>query len=992
MQFIEEKIDVIIKKLEEFLTKNIKAVSFEYANAPEYKKSNTPLQDAEWKRYESGTMLCGVDTHYWFRFQIDAIAPKQNKELRLCIKTGREGQWDATNPQGIIYLNGVTTQGLDANHCTVSLEYGKSYDVLIYYYTGMIKDNACAVSITLEECDIEVEKLYYDLSVPYKVMKALSPNDSNHTVIKNAINHAVMMLDLRKPYSDEYYESVKNTLDFMDKEFYQKECGKNPISMSCIGQTHIDIAWFWTVMQTREKAQRSFATAINLMNKYDEYKFMSSQPLLYQFVKENDPLLYEKIKERIKEGRWEVEGGMWIEPDVNLSSGESLIRQIYHGKKFMRDEFGVESHILWLPDCFGFTAALPQILIKSGIDRFFTTKMVWNETNKMPHSLFMWRGIDGSEIFTSIDFNNDYKIDPQNVLNACENFKDKELTNNRFLIFGWGDGGGGPSRQQLEYQRRLEKGIPGMPKLVIESANNYFDKVEADFAKNTKELCDLPKWSGELYLELHRGTYTFMSESKRFNRKCEIELMETEGLSVWNMIINNNPYPQTELKKALLVIMLNQFHDILPGSAVKEVYDISYAEYTETLNKLETIKENTLCQLAHNIKTDGGVLVYNPTSFVQSGTVHLGENTYFADNIPAFGWKVIGKNEDLGITVLENIIENDVVRVVFDDKYEIASLYDKELGREIVDCGKTINRLCVYEDYPKNWDAWDISTYYKQKMWKVDDVQSVEQTADGLEIRRKYGNSDIVQRIKLCRGSKRIDFATTVDWHEDHVLLRAEFPVNINANTARYDIQFGYKEFPTHQNTSWDESRFEVCAHKWVDLSEGNYGVSLMSDCKYGYNAQENILGISLLKAATWPNEDPDTGIHAFTYSLYPHKGDITEGNVYKTAYQLNMPLIAVEIGKNNGTLPECTSMIFSDKQNVIIETIKKAEEGNTIIVRLYEAHNCKENVTITTGFDFKEAYICDLMENCLQKLECNGRNITINIKNFEIVTLKLVK
>jgi len=992
MQFVKDKIEVLTKKLKSLSEQKLSPVEFEYVYVPEYKKENKPPQNADWKKYIPLTMLGGVDQHYWFRFNLPKVEKKDGKELRLYVRTGKEGQWDATNPQGIVYLNGKTTQGLDTNHYWVSLEYDKDYDVLIYYYTGMAKNCNCAIEIELVEADTQVEQLYYDLQVPLEVLDLLSQDNENYTKILNALNRTVLLLDLRHPYSEEFNASIDKAREYILKEFYEKECGKGNIIANCIGHTHIDVAWFWTVMQTKEKAQRSFSTVINMMKRFDNYNFMSSQPQLYQYVKENDPELYNEIKQRAKEGRWDVEGAMWLEPDINLSSGESWIRQIYRGKKFMSDEFGVESRIAWLPDIFGFSASFPQVLKKSGVDRFYTTKFIWNETNTMPHDIFMWKGIDGTEVFACLDFGNHFKVTPQMVYEGCcQAFKDKELTDNRLFIYGWCDGGGGPSVEQIEYKNRMEYGIPGLPKIVPTSTNEYFDKAEADFKKNTEELRDIPKWAGELYLELHRGTYTFMSESKRYNRKSEFGLMQAEGLSVWDMIINKEAYPKEKLDDAWSVILLNQFHDILPGSAIKEVYDTSYAEYEEATKNLNAITEDKINRIAQSINTEGGIFVYNPTSFEANGLVTVDGTDYYVENIPAHGWKVVKEDTNKDIKVSEKVLENDVIRVTFNDKYEIVSVYDKECGREVVEKGKTANNLCIYEDIPVLYDAWDVFEYYKQKKWIIDDVQSAELLDDGIKIRRKYGNSEFEQIIKLYRNSKRIDFITTADWHEDHVLLRAEFPVDINANVANYDIQFGYIDRPTHKNTSWDESKFEVWGHKWADLSEGDYGVSLLSDSKYGYNAYENLIGISLLKAATWPNPDPDSGLHKFTYSFYPHKSDFRCGGTQKEAYMLNQPLVGKKVEKQNGILPDSYSMISADKENVVIETVKKSEEGNDIIVRLYDSYNSKTKAEIKAGFDFKEVYLCDMMENNLQKLEVDGKNVKLDIRNFEVITLKFV-
>ncbi len=746
--------------------------------------------------------------------------------------------------------------------------------------------------------------------------------------------------------------------------------------------------------QTREKAERSFATVLNLMRQYPEYKFMSSQPQLYQHVKEANPDLYRQIKERVTEGRWEVEGAMWLEADCNLTGGESLVRQILYGKRFMKEEFGVESRMLWLPDVFGYNAALPQILRKSGVDRFFTSKIAWNETDTMPHDIFLWKGLDGTEIFTSFIESYVGMLQPDYVLKRTwEIFKDKSLSDRSLLTFGYGDGGGGATAEMLENYRRMQYGIPGLPKLEMETATAYYDKIEADFYRNTKELRRTPKWDGELYLEMHRGTYTSIAKNKRNNRKSELLYQEAETLSVTDMVINRGTYDSETLHKNQLNILLNQFHDIIPGSSIKEVYDITDVEYARILKEGRAIVDEKLDAIAKNLATDGGILVYNPTAYTRSDYVRVNGKTYHAEDVPAHGYRVIADLPTARTSkVGDHCIENDRLRVLFDKSYQIVSVYDKEADREVIVDGTAANRLEVYEDYPRTFDAWEITDYYKQKMWLCDDVSEVTPIENGYRVVRKYQKSTICQDIVLKPESKRIDFVTEVDWQEDHVLLKAAFPLDIRTTEATYEVQFGHLARPTHQNTSWDAAKFEVCGHKWGDLSETGYGVSLLNDCKYGYSAEENVLSLSLLKAATYPNPDADRGKHTFTYALYPHIGGLTQGGTVQEGYHLNMPLEAMAVSASNGSLPAVYSLVSCDAENICVETVKKAEDDDSIIVRLYDSYNQKSRPTLTFGFDFQEAYLCNLMEENEKKLEFDGRKLQLPVQNFEIVTIKLVR
>lgn len=994
MDFIAEKIKTTLAKLDTLCQEKLADIEFDCYDCDGYKENNTPpaLTEAGWRRFGVGERLKGVDEHFWFHFVIDPVEPRANKELIFQMKTGREGNWDATNPQGTVYMNGKCVQALDTNHTWIALEYGQRYDVYIYFYTGMI-GGYFEVMPMLMLRDTPVYDLAFDVRVPYECMKMLQEGSYDYIITRDALDKALMRLDLRDVFSPEFYESVKATSDYLREEFYGSVCGKSEAVVNCIGHTHIDVAWLWTVAQTREKAERSFSTVLNLMRRYPEYKFMSSQPQLYQHVKEVNPELYDEIKERVAEGRWEVEGAMWLEADCNLISGESFVRQILHGKRFMMKEFGVDSKVLWLPDVFGYSAALPQILKKSGVDKFFTTKISWNESNKMPNDTFIWKGIDGTEIFTHFIDTYVCKIDPSRVLTTWRNYKNKSLTNKTLLTAGYGDGGGGTSAEMLEYQRRLASGIPGMPRTEFKTAGEFLNDIEKDFYKNTEELRNIPKWDGELYLEMHRGTYTSIAKNKKNNRISELRTQEAETLSVADMMLLGGKYESETFEKNQINILLNQFHDIIPGSSIKEVYDVTDSEYARIIGDAKRIIGEKLTAIAENINTDGGVLVYNPAPYEMTDFVEADGKLYYAEKVPAHGYKVIANAPvEYGVKVGDKFIENDVVKVTFDDKYQIISVYDKALKREVISAGDVANRLEVYEDYPREYDAWEITNYYKQKMWICDDVSGVEALSNGFRITRKYGKSTIKQDIVLRGGSKRVDFVTEIDWHEDHVLLKAAFPLDIRTTYATYDVQFGNLERPTHMNTSWDAAKFEVCGHKWADMSEYDYGVSLLNDCKYGYSAYENVLKLTLLKAATYPNPEADREVHHFTYSIYPHEGDFRVGKTVKEGYLLNMPMTAATIGKTSGKLSDNFSLVSCDCENVVVETVKKAEDDDGIIVRMFDCYNKKSEATVELGFDFSKAYICDLMENVIEEIKADGRKITVPVKNYEIVSLKLVK
>ncbi len=1007
MIFLEEKVRIICEKLDEMREKELYVLNgFSYTPCG-YKTENTPPAETEWTLLEQGHRFCGRDAHYWIKGAFDTPAAQEGKQICLQIKTGRDGDWDALNPQCIVYLNGEIAQGMDINHTQVLLEDGRHYEITVYFYLGMTD---CMVDFipSLVEVDQKIEKTYYDFRVPYDSAMCFDRNSDGYVEIIKKLDMAANLLDFKEKYSPAFYASLDAACAFLDRELYNKD-NKTDAIVTCIGHTHIDVAWLWTVAQTREKAQRSFATVLKLMEQYPEYKFMSSQPQLYQHVKEEAPALYEKIKQAVRDGRWEVEGAMWLEADCNLSSGESLVRQILHGKRFMRQEFGVDSKVLWLPDVFGYSAALPQILKKSGVDKFVTSKISWNEFNKLPYDTFLWEGIDGTDIFTYFLSARDYEkycendtgttyvgyIRPKQVLGTWKRYQQKEYNDQVIITFGYGDGGGGPTKDMLEQQRRLAKGIPYMPKTEIGFAGDFLNKVEKNFMDNARNLRKLPKWVGELYLELHRGTYTSIAKNKKNNRKSELGCQKAEALCIADKLLLGGEYPQAEINRAWENILLNQFHDIIPGSSIKEVYDATDIEYAALLKQAGEIADKAMQNLVRNVKTDGGMFVYNANSFVCSGVVDCGGKKQFVEGVPAMGYKVVaaGKAENT-IRVSQREAENRFYQIKLDNCGNIISLYDKEFDREVVKAGAKFNELQVFEDFPKCYDAWEITEYYKQKMTPVDKLVSVETVDEGaragLKIVKEFLNSTVTQTMYLYEDMRNIDFETVIDWKEDHMLLKAMFPADIHASEATYEIQFGHLKRPTHSNTSWDRARFEVCAHKWADIAEDGYGLSILNDCKYGYGAEGSTLSLSLLKCATYPNPAADKEIHRFTYTVYPHGGDFKAGGTVQAAYLLNQPMTAVAVGAQDGKLPQTYSLVKADKENIIVETVKKAEDTDDVIVRLYEAYGRRGSVTLEFGFDVREVYICDLMENELEKVTVQNNAVTVPVKNFEIITLKL--
>jgi len=951
----------------------------------------------------------GYDSHFIVKREIEIPSPCEGNEIVIRIKTGREGQWDSLNPQFILYVDNEMIQGMDVNHTESIITPGK-HDILIYGYTGIRKD-AQRFPLNIDICEIDkvCEKVWYDIKIAHECYQNMNQYSVEKANIYGNLEYTMNMIDLSEPGSDSFKKSLVSASLYMDENIF---CGtKSNVEVYQIGHTHIDVAWLWTLAQTEEKAQRSFATVIKFMEQYPQYIFMSSQPQLYKYVKDYAPALYDKIKKAIKDGRWEPEGAMWLEADCNITSGESFIRQIIHGKDFFKNEFGVDSHVLWLPDVFGYSAALPQILNKCGVDTFVTSKIGWNETNKMPYDAFMWQGIDGTEIFTYFmtacnkrgEYNTQWMSTyvastvPSMAVGAWERFQQKEYSNKALVTYGRGDGGGGPTKDDLEYAKRLTKGVDGIPQYKLRKSEEFLRKLRCDFDKNSEMLGKKPKWVGELYLEFHRGTYTSIAKLKKQMRKSEILLRENEALASTANVLLGLPYPKKDLYEKWETVCLNQFHDILPGSSIFQVYEDSDKQMNEVLSYGKGLKNEILNDIASKLSKDNGIIVYNPTSFTASGIAEINGKKIIASDVPAYGWKTVPNTTVVNDVIIgDKNLENAFYKITFDSNGNICSLIDKRQNKEYVQYGEVINRLQVFEDYPREYDAWELTDYYKQKVTNLDYVTSIEQIeneiAKGFKIVRNYLDSVITQKIWIYSGNEidRIDVENEIDWKESHKIIKASFPVNVHASEATYEIQFGNVKRPTHENTSWDAAKFEVCAHKYADISDNSCGFALLNDCKYGHSCEGNNLKLTLLKCATYPNPEADKHFHTFTYSIYPHAGNFESSNVIKNAYLLNSPFEAVVPFGDNNLLADKYSFVSSSNDNVIIETVKMAEKDDDIIVRMYESKNGTEKTTVRFGFDVAKVYITDMLENVISELEVKNNSVDITLGNFEIVTIKV--
>ena len=1006
MDFILKHLDVTLAIVKERIIKIKKEIeNIEYAESG-YMSPPTIPENAQWISFEKNQSISGKDKHFWLKFSIYVPESVSDWQARIDISTGHREGWDVLNPQMLVFVNGKVTQGLDVNHKELYLVPGQN-DVLIYAYKGMI-DSEFKVNLFYKEIDFETQKLYFDLLTVKSALEALGEHSTYYTQLGAKVRQALKLVDINSNNCN-FYDSVKKATAFFEEQIWNDEGTNKLATVSFTGHTHIDVAWQWTLAQTSEKMQRSTSTVLNLMKKYSDYKFFLSQPVLYEYVKENLPDMYEEIKLQIKKGNWETEGSMWVEADCNLSGGESIIRQIMYGKKFFKEEFHQDNNILWLPDAFGFSAALPQILKKCSINTFITSKLSWSESNKYPHDLFMWKGIDGSEILTNFitarDATMPFEDDkhtryngyttPSYVLGAWQRFQDKAYSNEVIVPFGYGDGGGSANEEMLEILTRTEKGIMGFPKVVRTGIKEYADRIHRNFENGMTEQGEIPKWVGELYLELHRGTFTSMSEIKKYNRLCEFLYQKAEQLSVLAKILFSKKYLAEELEKGWKKILLNQFHDILPGSSIKEVYDDAFKIYNEAYRTGEDICKNVLNTIATNVIADKGLLVYNANSFVVSDYVEHNGKYFYAENIPAMGWKVISDaRETLSVIADKSSLENDFFKVAFDENGNIVSIIDKKRDREIVQGHRFMNAIEVYENIPYCYDAWEISEYYIDKCIVLSDSVDVtlnkEDNFAEVKVTRKFSKSVLTQTTRIYNKSNKIDFMLDIEWNEEKTLIKAAFPFKINTDIATFDIQFGSITRPTSKNTSWEKAKFEVCGHKWVDMSEDDYGISVINNSKYGFSTGENEIKMTLLTSPKYPNPEADMGKHSISYSIFPHVGSARSGDTVREAYKFNQLLTAVEVAGGKGMLENEFSFLNISSDTVIIETVKQSEVGNGVILRLYQSAKKTEKITISLNTDFHKFYITDMLENPLEEIVANRGKLNLKINPFEIITIKM--
>ena len=1001
------------------------------------------FDDHEWSNFNVGGLWGGYDKIAWFRACVSIPREWRNEKLILRFLIGpRDGYGSTAETQ--LYVNGFPLQGIDVWHEEAWLppEYAQLEDIIVALraWNGiyLTPPQRRFKEASLIRIDQPTERFYYLTSTLLKAVQQLDENDLRRTNLLELLNRAFTHVNFFEPRSPSYYRSVAESLEQLNNGLEKLQVGEVKPSVNAIGHSHIDMAWMWRSHHTREKARRTFSTMLHLMRQYPGFQYLHSTPQLYQFVKQDDPELYSRVKEKIASGQWEVTGGWWVESDTNLAGAESLVRQVLFGKRFIRGEFGLDCKVLWMPDTFGFSWVVPQLMKKSGLEYFACSSIHWSKFNRFPHDTFHWRGMDGSEVLVTFftapgetiknHYNYNGLANPYDVKTAWEHYRQKDVNTELLMPFGWGDGGGGPTREMIE-AIQAQADIPGIPRVQIGKVELYFERL----AKRLEDK-QIPVWDGELYLEGCHGVYTSQARNKRLNRQSETLYHDTEWLwALADTMTGDSAFPQVELNAGWEIILHNQFHDVLPGTSIPQVFEDSRADYARAQGIGQAALARAQERITSRVHADvESVLVFNPLAWSRAGLVELpwseelagkalssddgqsllaqvvesGEQKkilFEVAQVPSLGYQAfpltllagLSQPDDDMLTISPSLLENRFYRLSLNARGQITSLFDKRNRRDVLTAPGNV--LQMFEDRAINGEAWECDIFYQDKMRQVDDLAEavVEETGPVrgmLRLTWRFANTTVVQRLTIYRNSPRIDFRTELDWHEHQVLLKAAFPVNVRATRATYDIQFGNIERPTHWNTSFDTAHYENPAHKWVDLSEGNYGVALLNDCKYGYDVKDNLLRITLHRSPTEPDETADQGHHEFTYSLLPHAGTWRESDVIQEAYALNDPLMAQPVQANlQGDLPSAYAWAEVDADHVVLETVKKAEDENAWIVRLYECKQYRSNaVRITFGQSIRRAVECNLLEEDETAVSYQGNQLTIPVKPFEIKTFKV--
>ena len=992
------------------IEKNIEILNWKMRNADYISPGETAFLD-EWADITLNDTVWQGNTVY---FKSTVTIPRELDGERVYVDLDPMGEC-------LLFINGKIIQGLDVHRSIVLLSEkartGESFELLIeaapkwqtFAHLRQARQEIPVLRFHRARLLTINEEIRAFTAAIERVARIALGSGYKEPITTSIYKNALLTVKPDSNIKEELLEQIKSINEQIEA---YKSSAKSGFTVSAVSHSHIDVAYLWPVKETVRKCARTFSNMLKLMEQDSDFKYTQSQPLLYKFTKDYYPEIYERIKERVKEGRWEIIGGMWCEPDGNMPSGESYIRQFLYGNRFIKKEFGIDTNICFMPDTFGFNGALPQIMKKSGVDYFHTFKIMTSRYNDFPYRVFWWEGIDGTKVLAEINQFGSYegKMELNQINNGVKTCKEKNSDiKDGLYLYGFGDGGGGATAKMVEDAKWFDT-YAGSPNVEFSTMAEYLKKIE-------KQTEHLPTWYGDLYLEWHQGNFTSQALIKLKNRQCETEY---RNLEIFNVLANGQNDLE-RIRRGWELILINQFHDILPGSSTKETFDNSYEEYDKALAISSELQKKYLDKI---IGTGGNIItVFNTLSFERSEIVEIeasnvdvldisenklvevvtinGITKFLAENIPSIGYKkykLTEKSSPSNACLLAKeeeerfVVENDVIIAEISKLTgELSRLYHKKTEREGL-CENGAGFVLYNEifDFSDAWNIARVSLDNGVKISGLNSVELIENTALTAKIKvcRSFRRSNIEQIISITKNSPRIDFITQVDWRETGMMLKAEFSAPIYSPCATYDIPYGNMRLSTKDNTAWDIARYEICAHKWADLSEPRFGVSLLSDCKYGYIIKNNKLAVTLLKSPRYPDDMCDIGLHKFTYSFMAHEGEFMDGGTDKEGYMLNSKPI-VGLGGDEKR-PYC-EFIKTDADNVYVECVKFSEDsGKDIIIRIFENHGAKTKGKLTLLNKFKQCYECDMSENEIASMKSDEKSINFEINPYEIKTIKV--
>lgn len=969
----------------------------------------------------------------WFRGRVTLPEAAHGKRIVLDLSPGGEstlfvngrsfGTYRAdwvSEPHHYLVDNALTTQGRAGDCYEVLMETyaGHYYPDVGLCATGPVLPGAYQDPLTegarrtLGRCTYgiwneDAYQLYMDVDTLSKLLEVLDNASLRAAKVAQALEQFTLTVDFEQ--NAEERTASYRAASRMLRPVLEAVNGSTQPVFYAVGNAHLDLAWLWPMAETHRKTARTFAAQLRLLEEYPDYKFIQSQPASYEMCRAHYLELFQRVQEAVKAGRWIADGAMWVEPDTNLAGGEALIRQLVHGKRYYKEVFGVDSKILWLPDTFGYTAALPQILKGCGVDYLVTQKIFWsyNQEERFPYHYFFWQGMDGSQVTSFLPTNYTYQTTPTEINTVWKNRTQARDLDAFLLPFGYGDGGGGPARDHVEYALR-QKDLEGGARVKLAGPMEFFQ--DMDRAGGPKHT-----YVGELYFSAHRGTYTAQAAIKQWNRKNELALREMElwaSAAVWE----GWTYPLERADALWKRLLLHQFHDILPGSSIARVYQEAERAHEEIFQGAEAIRTSALDALTGRSPEENAVTVFNSLSFPRRALVSLpeafAEGACLADGTPVpaarteEGVKALVDLPSCGAVSLRPgtgvppeaapaatvrkteagfVLENGQVRALVDGRGEVVSFVLKESGREFA--AAPMNRFHLYKDVPRRFDAWDIDSNYRQQEVEGAFDVTIEAAGQGLEavlkVTGQAGESSYTQNIRLAADSRRLVFDTQVDWRELHRLLKTAFPVAVYAENGINEIQFGYIERPTHRSKPYDQERFEVCNHRYSALCDGSHGAAVLNDCKYGISMNGSSLELTLLTAPASPEMRADNRVHRFTYAFTAWEGSFTDSDVVRQGYELNVEPVTAQGVRD-------FSLLSIDRENIFADTMKPAEDGSgDLILRLYEAKKAAVTAQVRLNLGPCRAYACDMLETIQEEILAEGGRLTLDFRAFEIKTIR---